>query len=114
MYCDPPVPQLDSILHADDLSPISALWYTFLTDLAFLDVKSYYSISNLSLKLRCDTIHLCQCTVFLKALRILVSDVSTYFAGSRGGPDGSVGKFLPLASNRKCADVLLVRLILQT
>ena len=32
-----------------------------------------------------------QCTVFLKAVRSFVSDVSTSFDKSRGGPDGSGG-----------------------
>ena len=77
-------------------------------------MKSDCSISNLSLKVRCAASHLCQCTVFLKALRSFVLDVYFSFAESVGGPDGSGGKSIPVASIRKCVDVLLVGFILQT
>ena len=85
-----------------------------LPDLAYPGVKSDCSISNLSLNVRCDNIHLCQCTVFLKSVRSFVSYVSTSFSECRRGPDGSGGKYVPLASIHKCVDVLVVRLILHT
>ena len=43
-----------------------------------------------------------------------VSGVSTYFSESRGSSDGSGGKYIPVASIRKCVDVILVRLNMQT
>ena len=70
------------------------------------------SISNLSLKVRCDTINLCRCTVFLKAMRSFESDVYYSFAKSRGGPDRSGGRSISVSYIHKCVDVLLVRLIL--
>ena len=110
MYC---VPQLGSILRAAELSPTSALYDPSLPDLASPDVKLDCSIYNSSLKVKCETSHLCWCTVFLKAMRSFISDVSSSFAESRGGPEGSGGKSIPLASICECVYVLLVRFILQ-
>ena len=42
------------------------------------------------------------------------SGVSSSFVESRGVPDGSGGKSIPVASICKCVDVLLVRIIMQT
>ena len=42
--------------------------------------------------LSCETIHFCQCSVFLKVIRSFDSDVPHSVAESRGGPDGSVGE----------------------
>ena len=42
------------------------------------------------------------------------SDVTSSFAESRGSPDGSGGKSIPVASIRKYVGVPIVRLILQT
>ena len=77
-------------------------------------MKSDYIISNLSLKVSCDTIHLCRCTVFLKALHSFISDVSSSFDEYRGGTDGSGGKSIPVTSIFKYGYVLLVRTILKT
>ena len=77
MYC---VTQLYSILHAAELIPTSDLYYTFLFNLASPDVKLDCSIFNLSLKVRRETSHLCQCTILLKAVRSFVSDVSSSFS----------------------------------
>ena len=70
--------------------------------------------SILSLKVRCDSRNLCRCTVFLKAVRSFDSDITSSSAESRGGPDGSRGKSITVASIRKYVVVLLVRIILQT
>ena len=77
-------------------------------------MESDCSISILLLKVRCDTIHLCRCTVFLKDVRSFVSGVSSYFVKYMGGPDYYGGKSIPVASICKCVDVLLVRIITQT
>ena len=69
---------------------------------------------NLSLKVICDTSHLCQCTVFLKSVCSFVSNVYYSLAESRGSPNGSGGKSIPVASIRKYVDVLFVRIILNT
>ena len=76
-------------------------------------MKSDSSISNLFLKVRCDTSYLCRCTVFLKAVRSFVLYMSSSFYESRGFPDGSGGKSIPVAYIRKYVDVMLVRLIIQ-
>ena len=75
-------------------------------------MKLEYSISNLSLNVRCDTSQLCWCAVFLKDVCSFESDVSSYFTESRGGTDGFGGKSIPVASIRKCVDVLIVRIIM--
>ena len=67
-----------------------------LPDLSLPDVESDCSISILLLKVRCDTIHLCRCTVFLKAVQSFVSVVSTYFDEFKGVTDGSVGDSIPM------------------
>ena len=77
-------------------------------------MKSECIISNLSLKVRCDTGHSCQCTVFLKAVHSFDSDMSSSFADSRGVPYGYGGKSIPVGSIRKYFFVLLVKLILHT
>ena len=64
--------------------------------LASPHVNSEYSASNLSLKIRCETSHLRRCSGFLKAVRSFDSYVPSYFAESRGGPYGSVGKSIPV------------------
>ena len=83
-----------------------------LPDLVFPDMKSECSISNVSLRVRFDTVHLCQCTHLLKAVCSFESDLSHSFAQFRGVPDVSGGKFITVASIRKCVYVLLFRLIL--
>ena len=88
MYC---ILQLDSSLHSAELGPNSSLYNPSLSDLAHPDVKSECSISNLSLKVLCETSHLCLCTVLFKAVCSAVSDVSSSFADSMGGPEGSEG-----------------------
>ena len=111
MYC---VPQLDPSIHAADLIPPFDLYDPSIPELSSPEVKLDCSISNLSLKLRCETSHLCWCTVFLKTVRVLVSDMSSSFAGSREVPEGSGGKSIPVATIFKCLDVMLVRIILNT
>ena len=81
-------------------------------DYASPDVNSGCSVYNLSLKVRCHTSHFFRCTVFFKVERIFDLDMSSYFSESRGGFDGYGGKSIPLASIRKCLNVLLVSLIL--
>ena len=50
----------------------------------------------------------------MKAVHSFDSDVTSSFDDTRGGPDGSGGKSIPVYSTHKCVGVLLVRLILQT
>ena len=71
-------------------------------------------ISNLSVKVRFETGHLCQCTVFLKAMRSFVLYVSSSFLKYSGGPEGSGGKSILVTSICKFVDVLLVKLIIKT
>ena len=85
-----------------------------LPDLSSPDMNPDCSISNLSLKVRCNTRNLCCCTVFLKAVYSFLSGLFSFLSESRGGLDESGGKSIPLASICKCVDVLLVRLIMQT
>ena len=73
-------------------------------------MKSDCSTSNLSLELRCETSNFCRCNVFLKVVRSFVSDVSSYFTESRGGPEGSGGKSILVDYICKCVDVIIVRL----
>ena len=94
MYC---VPQLDPSIHAADLIPPFDLYDPSIPELSSPEVKLDCSISNLSLKLRCETSHLCWCTVFLKAMHSFVSNVSYSFAGYRGGPEGSRGMSIPVS-----------------
>ena len=70
------------------------------------------SVSNLSLKVLCETSHLCWCTVSLKDVHIFVSDVPSSFDESRRVAEGSGGEYIPVASICKCRGGLLVRLIL--
>ena len=77
-------------------------------------MKSYCSIYNLSLKVRCDNSYLCWCTVFLKAVSSFVLVVSTSFDEFKGRTDRSGGKSITLSSISKYVGVLLVRLILKT
>ena len=77
-------------------------------------MNSDCSVSSLSLKVRCDTRHLCRCTVLLKAVHSFVSDVFTSFDESMGGPDGSGEKSISAAYIRNSVDVMLVRLIIHT
>ena len=109
MYC---APQLDSSIHTVELSPNSDLYNPFLPELSSPDVKLDCSMSNLSLKLRYETRNLFRCIFFLKAVRSFVSDVYYYFTESRGGPEGSGGNYIQVASICKSVGVLLVRLIL--
>ena len=108
------VPLMYSILHASDLSPTSDLYNPLLPDITPPDVRSDCSIYNLSLKVRCETRHLCQCTEFLRTVRSFVSYLSSSLAWSRGGPEGSVGKSIPVAFIFKCVDVLILILVLHT
>ena len=71
-------------------------------------------ISNLSVKVRFETGHLCQCTVFLKAMRSFVLYVSSSFPEYSVGPEGSGGNSVLVASICKFVDVLIVNLIIQT
>ena len=57
---------------------------------------------------------MCQCSVFLKSVRIFDSDVTSSFAGSGGVPGESGVKSIPAASICKCVGLMLVILILQT
>ena len=50
----------------------------------------------------------------MKAVQSFDSNVPSSFNDSRGGPDGSGGKSIPVDSIRRCVGVILVRLILQT
>ena len=104
--------QLDSSIHSADIIPTSALNDPLLPDFASPDGISDCCICNLSLRLRCETIQLCQCDVFLQYMRSFVSGVYYYFTESRGGPEGSGGNSMQVASIYKCVGVLLVRLIL--
>ena len=110
-YC---VPQLHSILYAADIISNYPLLEPLLSTLAFPDVKSEYSASNLSLKVRYDTSHFCWFSVFLKAVRSFNSGVTSSFATSRGGSDGSGAKYIPVASIHKYVGVLLVRHMMHT
>ena len=76
-------------------------------------VKSEYNISNLSLKVRCVTSHLCQCFVRLKAVRSCESNVASSFNDFTGGIDGSRGRYNPVASIHRRVGELLTKLILQ-
>ena len=50
----------------------------------------------------------------LKALRSCQYDVHSPSNNSRGGPDGSGGKYSPVASIWRCVWELLIKIILQT
>ena len=77
------------MIYAAEISPNYALYNLSLPDLSPPDVKSDFSISNLSLKVRCATNHFCWCAILLKYARSFVSYVSSSFAEFRGGPYGS-------------------------
>ena len=49
---------------------------------------------------------------FLKGCAQFLSGVSSSLADSRGGPDGSGGNSILVASMRKCFDVMLVKIIM--
>ena len=51
---------------------------------------------------------------FLEICSHFLLDVSSYLSESRGGPEGSGGKSIPIASICKYIDMLLVSPILQT
>ena len=57
---------------------------------------------------------MCRCYFLLKGMHSFEPDVPSSFAESRGSPDGSGGKSIPVASIGKYMGVLIVRLILQT
>ena len=69
-------------------------------------------MSNLSIKVRGLTIYLCQCFVYLKAVRICESCLPFSSNDSRGGPYGSGGKFSPVFLSLDVSGELLIRLIM--
>ena len=102
-----------SILHGDEIINTSDLNEISLPYLASPNTKSEYGESNLSLKVRCETNYLCWFSVLLESVHSFDSDVPYSFDESRGGPDGSGGKYIMVASICKYVGVLIVRLILQ-
>ena len=56
---------------------------------------------------------ICAGVFFFKDVRSFKSGVPYSFAEYIGGPDGSGGSYVPVASTRRCVEVMIVRLILQ-